>query len=84
MLTFMQEIKKENKSLEDSYEGLEFIQEACKERIAEGMKEQHVGLARCLANVEELCQGQADIIAQKNQVLEKDVITVIREGNKCR
>lgn len=73
MSMFMQEIKKESKSLESSYERLEYMQEACGDQsIAEGMKQvpvqQHVGLARCLANVKEKCRAQADNIAQKKQV----------------
>lgn len=76
MLLFMQEIKKGIKSLEGSYELLEFLQEACRDQgIAEGMKkrrpgEQNGNLARCLANVEEICQRQAEIITQTRQVLQ--------------
>lgn len=71
---FIQEIKKQNKSLEDIYEGLEFIQDACRDQgVTEGMKkwvpvEQHFGLAQSLANVEEKCQKQANTITQKKQV----------------
>lgn len=71
---FIQEIKKQNKSLEDIYEGLEFIQDACRDQgVTEGMKrrvpvEQHFGLALSLANVEEKCQKRANIITQKKQV----------------
>lgn len=71
---FIQDIKKQNKALEDIYEGLEFIQDACRDQgVTEGMKkrvpvEQHFGLAQSLANVEEKCQKQADIITQKKQV----------------
>lgn len=71
---FIQDIKKQNKSLEDVYEGLEFIQDACRDHgVTEGMKErvpveQHFGLAQSLANVEEKCQKQANIITQKKQV----------------
>lgn len=58
---FMQEIKKGNKSLEGSYEELEFIQEACRDQgIAEGMKKR--------VNVEEICQRRADVITQTKQV----------------
>lgn len=76
MLMFMQEIKTENESLESSYEGLEFIQETCRDHdIAEGKKtwvsvEQHGNLAHCLASVKEICQRQADIITQTKQVLQ--------------
>lgn len=74
MSMFTQELKKETKSLEGSYEGLEFIQEACRDQgLSEGMKkqvpvEQHLDLSRCLANVEEICRSQAAIITQTTQV----------------
>lgn len=67
----MQKIKKEIKFLEGSYEGLEFIQEDCrdqgiakKKRVQEGP---NGGLACCPANEEEICQRRADI-AQTKQV----------------
>lgn len=70
---FIQDIKKQNKSLEDIYEGLEFMQDACRDQgITGGMKsvpvEQDFGLAQSLANMEEKCQKQADMITQKKQV----------------
>lgn len=67
----MQKIKKEIKFLEGSYEGLEFMQEDCREQGNAKKKrvqeEQNGGLACCPANVEEICQRQADI-AQTKQV----------------
>lgn len=67
----MQKIKKETKFLEGSYEGLEFIQEDCRDQgIAKKQRvqeEQNGGLARCLANVEEIVQKRAEI-AQTKQV----------------
>lgn len=70
----MQEIKKKNKSLQDAYEGLEYIQDTYRDQsVTESMKnsvpvEQHFGLAQSLANVEEKCQKQADIITKNKQV----------------
>lgn len=73
-----QVIKKENKSLESLYEGLEFIQEACKDQsVAEGMKKQlslerHVGLA--------------DNVTKKNRYRKraKRRRCLTGEGNRCR
>uniref|UniRef100_H3DKH4 Signal transducer and activator of transcription n=1 Tax=Tetraodon nigroviridis TaxID=99883 RepID=H3DKH4_TETNG len=81
------EIKKESKSLESSYERLEYMQEACGDQsIAEGMKQvpvqQHVGLARCLANVKEKCRAQADNIAQKKQVLLQNTMKMVKEAEE--
>lgn len=70
----MQELKKKNKSLQNAYEGLEYIQDTYRDQgVRECMKrsvpvEQHFGLAQSLANVEEKCQKQADIITQNKQV----------------
>lgn len=71
---FMQEIKKKTKSLENKYEGLEYMQEAFRDQgIKEGMKkwvpvDQHVGLAQSLAEVEVKCQRQAEGTTQTKQV----------------
>lgn len=84
---FIQDIKKQNKSLEDIYEGLEFIQDTCRDQgVTEGMKkrvpvEQHFGLAQSLANVEEKCQKQANIITQKKQV--PQAYTTAPTGKGC-
>eukprot|EP00066_Takifugu_rubripes_P001204 XP_003962244.1 PREDICTED: signal transducer and activator of transcription 1-alpha/beta-like [Takifugu rubripes] len=78
------EIKKQNKSLEDIYEGLEFIQDACRDQgVTEGMKKrvpvgQHLGLAQSLANVEEKCQKQANIITQKKQMLLQSTMNIVK------
>lgn len=77
--------KKEIKFLEGSYEGLEFIQEDCREQGNAKKKrvqeEQNGGLACCPANVEEIRQRQADIAQTKEELLHymKKIVKVAEE-----
>lgn len=64
----MQRIKKDIKFLEGSYEGLEFIQEDCRDQsIAKRKRVQED--QNDVAHVKEICQRQDDI-AQTKQVLQ--------------
>ncbi|XP_070831734.1 signal transducer and activator of transcription 1-alpha/beta-like [Chaetodon trifascialis] len=66
------EVNKEIRSLEALNEKLEFIQENWKDKL-----EQHVGLAKSQAVVEEECRKKANFIKQTKQVLLQQIVNIL-------